>query len=258
MVAGINSDSKNLKKMASIIELKNVTYSYHRILAIFNISLQLFKGEYVGLCGPNASGKTTLLKVILGAVKPRMGEVILFGRKIHKGRIPAAIRRRIAYVPQMVSVDRNFPASVKDVVRMGRYAQVGIFKPFKKEDETAIEKAIKFMELEEHVERPIGHLSGGQQQKVLIARALAQEPEVLLLDEPTSALDFKMMETLSTHIKALHDELGLTILEVNHNLEVLQKNADRLIVINKAIMWEGAADDPEFENVIKRVFFTQG
>ncbi|MHA1651356.1 MAG: metal ABC transporter ATP-binding protein, partial [Candidatus Helarchaeota archaeon] len=236
----------SITKEIPIISLQNITFSYFDTLALYNVNLDIWKGEYIGICGPNGSGKTTLLKIILGEIHSEVGKITIFGETIHEGKISPKIRQKIAYVPQVVNIDRNFPALVEDVVMMGRYSQIGIFRPITKRDRAIIQKAISLMQLNGFEKRPIGHLSGGQQQKVLIAKALAQEPEILLLDEPTSALDFKIARELGQLIKNLHEQSGLTILEVNHNLKLLQEHADRIVIIDRAIAWIGSSNAPEF------------
>ncbi|MBD3230353.1 MAG: ATP-binding cassette domain-containing protein [Candidatus Lokiarchaeota archaeon] len=239
----------------TLIELNKISATYHDVLALYNINLSVKKGEYVGISGPNASGKTTLLKIILGIKKPDTGQINIFGKNINKNGMPKKFRHKIAYVPQNKSIGKNFPALVRDVVMMGRYSQIGIFRPITKRDKKVVEESLRKMGMLEFAKRPIGHLSGGQQQKVLIARALAQEPEILLLDEPTSALDFKVVKELGKIIKNLHEETNLTILEINHNLEILREVCDKIIILNKTIIWEGSADSPEFYEVIEKVFY---
>ncbi len=237
-----------------IIEVRNLTVAYQDILALFDVDLDVQKGEHIGITGPNASGKTTLLKAMLGLVKPASGTVKIFNHNVFKKHLPKTIKHKIAYVPQNITIDRNFPALVEDVVMMGRYAQIGVFRPITLKDKKIVENALDQMEMLEFIKRPIGHLSGGQQQKVLIARALAQEPEIILLDEPTSSLDFKIIQELGHLIEQLHQKMNLTILEVNHNLKLLQELCDRLLVLNRTILWEGPPNSPEFDTVIEEVF----
>lgn len=245
---------KNNRKN-TLIELSKISATYNDVLALYNINLKVNKGDYIGISGPNASGKTTLLKIILGIKKPDVGRVKVFGKDIQKFGMPAKFRHKIAYIPQNKSIGKNFPALVKDVVMMGRYSQIGIFRPITKKDKEIVKESLRKMGMLEFAKRPIGHLSGGQQQKVLIARALAQEPEILLLDEPTSALDFKVVKELGEIFKVLHEESNLTILEINHNLDILRESCDRIVVLNKTIIWEGSADSPEFDSVIDQVFY---
>lgn len=243
------------KDRSKIIEIKNLTVAYEDILALYNVNLKVFKGEHIGITGPNASGKTSLLKAILGIISPSTGSVEIFNHDITKKKLPKKLKHKIAYVPQSTIVDKNFPALVEEVVMMGRYAQIGIFRPITSYDKTIVKQALGHMGMLDFAKRPIGHLSGGQQQKVMIARALAQEPEIILLDEPTSSLDFKIIQELGELIENLHDQMNLTIIEVNHNLQLLRNLCDRLIVINTTIIWQGSATSPDFDAVINKIFF---
>ncbi|MHA1129606.1 MAG: metal ABC transporter ATP-binding protein [Candidatus Helarchaeota archaeon] len=237
-----------------LIEIQNLSVAYQSVIALHDVNLNIHKGEHIGITGPNASGKTTLLKSILGIVKPFTGFVKIYHQNIFKSRLSKKMRHKIAYVPQSTAVERNFPALVEEVVMMGRYAQIGVFRPITPKDKAIVEDALRHMKLFEFAKRPIGHLSGGQQQKVLIARALAQEPEILLLDEPTSSLDFKIVQELGQLIEQLHKTMHLTIIEVNHNLNLLRNLCDRLIVLNGTIVWQGPADSPEFDTAINETF----
>jgi len=238
-----------------VIGLRNVTVVYGRYVALYDITLDVYEGEIIGICGPNGSGKTTLFKTIVGLLKPITGDLHLFGEKI-VNNIPKEIKYKIGYVPQFQPFDRNFPALVKDVVEMGRYGKAGIGKALTKKDKEIVNKALKMVGIEKLSERPIGHLSGGQQQKVLIAQALATEAEILLLDEPTSALDFKMTEELMELLDYLNRRYNLTILTINHNMELLQKFSHRIICLNKAIAYDGPPKTKELDEAIRKIFFS--
>jgi manganese/zinc/iron transport system ATP- binding protein len=240
----------------SVISLKDVAVAYDREVALFNVSLDIYPGEFVGICGPNASGKTTLLKTMLGVVKPFQGRITLFGKDVTKHGIAHENRFRLAYVPQQLNIDRNFPASVLDVIMMGRYGRIGLFQSVQEEDRRqALEAAVK-VHMEDALKRPIGHLSGGQQQKVLIAQALAQNPDVILMDEPTSALDFKMARSVMELLKEINQNQNLTILTINHNLRLLREFSKRVICINKRIVFDGRVSDPALEHAVEEVFFS--
>ncbi|MFW9929674.1 MAG: metal ABC transporter ATP-binding protein [Candidatus Thorarchaeota archaeon] len=239
-----------------VICLENVHVAYGGLVAIAGIYLDIHKGEIVGICGPNGSGKTTLLKAILGQVKPYQGSIKIFDHNVTNGNISKDLKMLVGYVPQAQKIDHHFPALVEDVVMMGRYAKIGLGRRPTNKDWNVVNKALKDVHLEKFAKRPIGHLSGGQQQKVMIARALAQEPQILLLDEPTSALDFKIAEELMNLIKELHDKQNLTIIMVQHNIKILQEYSDRLICLNVKLAFDGKPDDPNINEVINKVFFT--
>ncbi len=238
-----------------VIRLENVLVAYGREVALFDVSLDVFMGEFIGICGPNASGKTTLLKTMLGVVKPFQGRVLLFGKELGKKGISQDDRFRIGYVPQILNIDRRFPALVEDVILMGRYGRIGLLKPPGKKDKQLVRDAAEKVDLETILKRPIGHLSGGQQQKVLIAQILAQNPEVLIMDEPTSALDFKMARSVMETLKDLNQNYGLTIITINHNIRILREFSQRIICLNRKVHFDGDPNAPTLEQAIERTFF---
>ena len=161
----IDTDNKTSKP---VICMKDLAVAYQSNVAIYDINLDIYKNEFIGICGPNGSGKSTLLKAMVGAVKPFQGKVRVFGEDITRESI-RTVRMRTGYLPQTELIDRNFPALVKDVVAMGLYSKIGFFRGVSKKDEEKIMRALQIVELDEYKERPIGHLSGGQQQKAMIA-----------------------------------------------------------------------------------------
>ncbi|MBD3187638.1 ATP-binding cassette domain-containing protein [Candidatus Bathyarchaeota archaeon] len=244
-----------------IITMKNVVVAYGDQVALWNINLDILEGEYLGIIGPNGSGKTTLFKVILGLKAMNNGSIQILGQSLHgdagnllKG---ASWKDKIAYVPQRFTIDRNFPARVWDIVRMGRAPSHKVFSRFTREDKEQVMRCLEVVGMENFSNRPIGHLSGGQQQKVLIAKALAKEPDILLLDEPTSALDFKIAQDLIDLLGRLHEKEKLTIIEINHNLRLLRDNCERLVILNKTIEWIGDPNDPKADEKINEIFFHQ-
>ena len=238
-----------------VVCLKDINVAYGSLVALAGVNLDIRKGEIVGICGPNGSGKTTLLKVMLGKVKPYKGTAKILGQEITNG-LSKEMKLKIGYVPQVQKIDQHFPATVEDVVMMGRYSKIGIGKRPSKKDKEIVKKALNDVHLHNFSDRPIGHLSGGQQQKVMIARALAQEPEILLLDEPTSALDFKIAEDLMQLILELRDRQNLTIIMVQHNIKILQDYSDRLVCLNVRMAYDGPPKDPQITDIIHKVFFS--
>jgi len=236
-----------------IVCMKDVSVVFGNVAALFEINLDIERGEFIGICGPNGSGKTTLLKTIIGVQETLVGEIRLFGEKVDE-HLSKEIRFKIGYVPQRVEFDRNFPALVKDVVEMGRYAKAGLVRPLTKEDKTKAFDALRLVEMDFAANRPIGHLSGGQQQRVLIAQALASEAEVLLLDEFTSALDFKMTEEVMELLDFLNKSHKITIVTIGHNIELLKAYCKRIICLNKVIAFDGEANNPELDVAVSRIF----
>jgi zinc/manganese transport system ATP-binding protein len=214
-----------------VIELRGVEtiYEGERLPAIHDIDLRIEQGEFVALIGPNGVGKTTLLETINGLLKNTAGEVRVFGQEIE--RYGHRIRQRIGYIPQEISFDELTPFLVKDVVLMGRFGRIGLARRPAAADHRAVERALKLVGIEDLARRPIGKLSGGQQQKAMLTRALAKEPELLLLDEPFSNLDFVAREEVSSTIARLHEELELTTLIVLHDLKGLPPRCRRVVLM---------------------------
>ena len=233
--------------------INGVTVTYGDIVALWQINLDISRGDYIGIAGPNASGKTTLFKTILGLKKPVEGQVSIYGNPV--GNLPKKTINKIAYVPQAHQIDQFFPAKVKDIVLMGRHATNFLGSPLKKEDYQKMEEELKFVDMYDQKNRPIGHLSGGQQQKILIAGALVREPEILLLDEPTSNLDFKITKEITELITRLHTERNLTVLTINHNLDLLREDIDRLVILNKRIIYDGSPNGEKVDEILYRTFF---
>lgn len=215
------------------IELINVDtiYEGEKIPAITDITLRVEKGEFLCIMGPNGAGKTTLLETINGLLEHTKGKIHIFDREIR--RFGPSIRKEIGYIPQEFVVDALTPFLVKDIILMGRFGKIGLLKSISKEDRKKTQKAIASVGINGLSFRPIGKLSGGQLQKVMIARALAKDPKILLLDEPFSNLDFNATSDISRQISHLHDERDLTTLVVIHNITSIPERCDRIIVMNK-------------------------
>jgi len=216
-----------------IVKLSEVDtiYEGEHLPAIKNISLEVEQGELISIVGPNGSGKTTLLETINGLLKASRGKVIVFDQDM--GRHPTGIRKDIGYVPQDFISDPSAPFLVQDVVLMGRYGKIGLLRSPGREDLKLAREAMKLLGVEEFAHRPIGKLSGGEQQKVMIARAIAQDPKLLLLDEPFSNLDVDSRRTVSEKICKLHEEKNWTTIVVTHNLLAIPERCDRVLIMNK-------------------------
>ncbi|MFA5062172.1 MAG: metal ABC transporter ATP-binding protein [Patescibacteria group bacterium] len=220
----------------NIIELHNVSFSYGQTLVLKNITLNICHGDYLGMIGPNGSGKTTLLKVMLGLLKPSAGEVKLFDKPINKFRDWS----KLGYVPQKaINFDPLFPATVWEITAMGRYGKKGLLRGLDKKDDAIIAKALRQVEMLEYKDRLIGDLSAGQEQRVFIARALSGEPEILFLDEPTVGVDVKNQEEFYALLKNLNKQLGLTLIFVSHDLDVVTHEATKLACVNQSLIYHG-------------------
>ncbi|MBI5044862.1 MAG: metal ABC transporter ATP-binding protein [Candidatus Levybacteria bacterium] len=219
----------------TIIELKDVCFSYTSEDVVKNVSLQIHKGDYVGIVGPNGGGKSTFLKLMLGILRPASGTVKLFGVDISQFKDWS----KIGYVPQRTTVDANFPVTVEEFVMMGRYSRLGLFHFPKQDDRERVNKSLRQVEMYEYKNRQISELSGGQQQRVFIARALASEPEAIFLDEPTVGVDVKTQKQFYELLRSLNQKLDLTLVLVTHELDIAAHEATELGYINRTLEYYG-------------------
>ncbi|MEW6671537.1 MAG: metal ABC transporter ATP-binding protein [Thermodesulfobacteriota bacterium] len=222
----------------AIVELNDVWARYNEKWVLKSIFLACYPGEILGIVGPNGSGKTTLLNVIMGLIPPEKGTVRLFGREPDK-----ASRLEVGYLPQISQADRSFPVTVLDVVLMGLYGRLGLFRrPNRKSIETAMEQ-LHQVNMADHAQRPFGILSGGQQQRVHIARALASRPRLLILDEPATGIDSVAQEDFYELLAKFRDEQGISAILVSHDIGVITSHADHVACLNREIHYHG---EPEF------------
>lgn len=222
----------------AIIELDRVCFSYSTEEVIKDVTLEIHKGDYVGIIGPNGGGKSTILKLMIGILKPTDGSVKLFGTDIQGFKD----WEKIGYVPQKTHIEMNFPITVEELVAMGRYGKRGLFRFPTKEDKEKTLQALKQVDMHDFKNRQISDLSGGQQQRVFIARALASEPEVIFLDEPTVGVDIKTQKQFYGLLRKLNKELNLTLILATHELDVVAHEATELGYINRTLDYYG---DPE-------------
>jgi zinc transport system ATP-binding protein len=222
--------------MPLAVELKDVSFAYPGGPAVLqDVDLAVRSGEFVSVAGPNGGGKTTLLRIALGLERPAHGAALLFGEPADE----VNRRYRIGYLAQRTRLGIDAPATVREVVASGRVARRGLFKPFGREDQAAIEAAIERVDLGPHASTPIQRLSGGQQQRAFIAKALAGEPELLVLDEPTAGVDVDAQEALGAFLGELHQELGVTILYVSHEFGAVERFVERVVLVRGGILYDG-------------------
>ena len=212
------------------LRVQDLWFGYGRSPVLKGVTFEVKPGRLVGLVGPNGSGKSTLMRAVLGLVKPWRGRVEVLG-----GR-PGAARLRVGYTPQVESVDWTFPVTVLDVVLMGRYR--GVFRPTRRADRERAMEALRRVRMDGLARRQIGELSGGQQRRVLIARSLAREPELLLLDEPMAGLDALAQHELLTLFEELRAE-GRTLLVSTHDLSCVAAHFDEALFLNRRILAHG-------------------
>ncbi len=209
--------------MNKLLEFKEVVLGYDGKPVLPEINLIISKNDFLGVVGPNGAGKTTLLKAILGLIKPIRGHI--FHKKNH----------RYGYVPQRETVDEIYPLTARDIVMMSRFPLNLPFMPPNKKDREAVEKALNMAGISDIADTPFRSLSGGQKQRALIARALAPEPEILILDEPTNGMDIRAEKNIMDLINQLN-ERGLTVIMVTHLLNLVANYAGRLLLLNDRVV----------------------
>ncbi|MBC7388388.1 MAG: ABC transporter ATP-binding protein [Opitutaceae bacterium] len=230
-----------------ILEVHDLTVTYDNKPVLWAIDFSLPSGTLAGILGPNGAGKSTLIKTIMGLITPSGGYSNLFGQELNK------VRKRVSYVPQRESVDWDFPASVFDVVLMGRYAKAGLFKAISKADKEVAEESIRKVGLESFRDRQISQLSGGQQQRVFIARALAQDADLYFMDEPFAGVD---MATEADIIKILKDmrEKGKTVVVVHHDLPSAIEYFDWMVMLNMRLVASGPTAEICNEQMLQETY----
>ena len=228
---------------ATVINIEDAVVSYREDVALRGVSLKVGSGEFVGIIGPNGAGKTTLLTIVNGLGKLLSGRVWVLGDYLASSN-SHSLRKKVGYVPQVENIDPRMPMNVREVVMIGRYGTLGLFRRPGKHDWEIVDEMLKLVGMTHLARRPIGHLSGGEQQRVAIARCLAQEPELFLLDEPTASLDWKAQTEILELVKRIHDSRHLTTLFVTHDLNALPAACDRVVLMKEGLIWgEGSPNE---------------
>ncbi len=209
------------------IVLKDVSFSYNKNPVLENVNINVKHGEFATIIGPNGGGKTTLLKLLLGLLKPDKGKILVLGET------PVKSKTKIGYMPQYMQLDMQFPVTVMDVVLMGRLGS-SIFGRYSKKDRKLAKQALYEVEMAGFFDTMFNNLSGGQRQRVLIARALCGNPELLLLDEPTANVDPDIQENLLKILKEINERM--TILIVSHDIGFVSKIVKSVICVNKRVI----------------------
>jgi len=215
------------------IELHNIEtiYEGEKIPAIHDINLTVEPREFISIIGPNGAGKTTLLETINGILEYTKGRGFVFGKEIKKNKLE--LRKEIGYVIQNFELDPLAPFLCKDIVMSGRTGKIGVFRFATKKDWDKVWFSMGLVGMIDFANRPIGKLSGGEFQKILLARALAQQPRLLLLDEPFSNLDYSSRLQIETLLNRLHEKYNLTIVMVSHDLSFVPSRCNRIVVLDK-------------------------
>lgn len=232
---------------APALEISHLTVRYAGVLALDDASARLAPAAMTAIVGPNGAGKSTLLKAALGIVPVEDGRVRFMGRPLNE------VRALVAYMPQRSSIDWDFPVRVIDVVLMGMYRQMGLWRPVSGKDRARAMDCLDRVGMAEFAQRQIGALSGGQQQRVFLARALAQGAELYLLDEPFAGVDAATEAAIIGVLRRLRDE-GAAIVAVHHDLSTVPGWFDRVLLLNRAVVAEGPVGEAFTAETVARTY----
>lgn len=234
-----------MKRIA--VEAHNLTVAYDKQPVLWEIDFEMPEGQIIGIIGPNGSGKTTLIKTLMGILSPDSGHVRIFEQLLDK------VRHRIAYVPQRESVDWDFPASVYDVVMMGRFDKKNLFRRSSKKDRQIVLESIEQVGMTPYVDRQIGQLSGGQQQRVFLARSLAQKADIYFMDEPFVGVDAATEKAILSLMYRMKEE-GKTLVIVHHDLQTVQEYFDEVLLLNTRVIDYGKVAKVFTEDNLKAAY----
>jgi zinc transport system ATP-binding protein len=226
--------------MPLAVELRGVSFAYPQGPAVLSdVDLAIERAEFVAVAGPNGGGKTTLVRVALGLERPTHGEALLFGQPAHR----FDRRETLGYLAQRAQLGLDAPATVREVVTAGRLPRAGLVGRLRGGDRERVAEAIARVGLSQVADRPLQRLSGGQQQRAFIAKALAADPELLVLDEPTTGVDVEAQEALAALLERLHRELEVTILYISHEFGAIERFVERLVLVRREIVFDGPPGD---------------
>ena len=217
-----------------IVEIENVSFAYNGDAVLEEVNLAIQPGEFMAMIGPNGGGKTTLLRLMLGLLKPDTGEIRVFGRSARKAS------SSVGYVPQNVHINSSFPVTALDVVLMGKLDPRKRWTRRSTSDQSEAMASLAHLEMEANAHKRIGELSGGQRQRVFIARALVSDPKLLLLDEPTAGIDTKGQADFYRLLKELNDKI--TIVVVSHDLLVISRYIKSVSCVNRRVHYHDQAE----------------
>ncbi|NLV91359.1 MAG: ABC transporter ATP-binding protein [Firmicutes bacterium] len=215
------------KSQQPVLEFDRVSFDYGAVPVLRDVSFSVEPRDFIGIIGPNGGGKTTLIKLALGLLTPAQGSIRVLGTR------PDLARSRIGYVPQAMDFDRDFPISVLDLVLMGRLSRRSLIGRYRPEDKDAAWRALESVEVADLAHRPLSDLSGGQRQRVFIARALATEPEILMLDEPTASVDSQAERDIYELLRKLNRQM--TIILVTHDLGFISSYVNKVACVNREV-----------------------
>lgn len=230
----------------TLIEFKNVDLGYGRKTVLSNLSFSVNHGDLIGIVGPNGSGKTTIVRAILGILRAQKGEIVFDPTRSEE--------LRIGYVPQRDTIDQIMPFTVYDVVMMGRYSRISFYKLPSKDDKVKVQEALAHVDIEDLSQRSFKDLSGGQKQRALIARALATNPDILVLDEPTNGMDLTSRTAILELIRKLHKEDHLTVIMVSHLLSDVANYVQKIILVENGYFAVGTVEEVLTEQRLSEIY----
>ena len=238
----------------TVIKIQDAVVSYREDVALQGVSLEVKKGEFIGIIGPNGAGKTTLLTVINGLGKLVSGKAWVLGSWLN-GRNSSNLRKYIGYVAQVENIDARLPINVRETVMVGCYGRLGLFHRPTQAQWKTVDEVLEMVGVAHLSQRPIGHLSGGEYQRAAIARALIQKPEIFLLDEPTASIDKRAQREILSLIQLIHKEYHTTTLFVTHDLRTLPSTCQRLILMKDGRIWQqGSPEAMLREEVLSQLY----
>lgn len=230
-----------------ILEVHDLTVAYHRKPVLWGVDLTLPAGSLTGIIGPNGAGKSTLIKAIMGLIPLSSGFVKLFGKDLDD------VRQKVSYVPQRESVDWDFPASALDVVLMGRYSQIGLFKRPRKADKEVAMECLRKVGLQNFANRQISQLSGGQQQRVFLARALAQDADIYFMDEPFAGVDAATEAAIIEILRNMTTS-GKTVVVVHHDLQSAVTYFNWVLLLNMRLVASGPTEKVFTQDLLQETY----
>lgn len=234
-----------------VIKVNKLNFSYLGEKVLNNLSFSVEKGEYLGIIGPNGGGKTTLIKILLGLLEPDSGEIYVFDQPLkvfHE-------YYKIGYVPQRIAhIENNFPATVNEVITSGLTADKRPFYRLTPKDKKVLDQVMNVTDVAMYKNRLIGNLSGGERQRVFIARALASEPSILILDEPTVGVDVSAQKHFYDFLKKLNKTQGITILFITHDLDMIAREATKVLCLNHNLVCYGLPSEAIDEKIMHDLY----
>ena len=237
--------------MEKVLDVKDVYFAYSKKHVLEDVNLAVFRGDFLGIVGPNGSAKTTLIKIILGILKPQKGTVVLLNSPIERFNQ----WNKIGYISQRVK-DFNiaFPATVEEIVGANLYGQMGFLKFLNKGHKMKIRKALDIVNMPDYQNHLIGNLSGGQQQRIFIARTLVSDPEIIFMDEPLTGVDVQSQEQFYGLMEKLNKDLKITLIMVSHDIGVITNKANRVACVGDKKVCVHPSEDFDKEGHIKKIY----